>query len=137
MSNIEKVISECFEEALLKIPFVDKEIFYSIFEKEYNINANEIANNYEVVHQVLRDIFGARHFVVERAMVRILHDKSKQGIYAEDEEIPAFMKIVESYFEESTGLMVQYRAQLVLAELAVENAKRKLRKTEGGKAKEE
>ena len=65
MSNIDKAISKCFDEALSAFPFIDKTKFYSTLEKEYHLKSKDIACNYEVVHQALKDIYGTKHFAVE------------------------------------------------------------------------
>ncbi len=61
--------------------------------------------------------------MIERQIIRVLHKRSIHKIYRETEEIPAFAKIVKSYFEE-----VDHNVEESKRRIAMNTVKLELRK---------
>jgi hypothetical protein len=100
MKNSEKVILESVDEALSSINFVKKEEFYHTLKTDYQLDTADIPKKYDIFRKALADKYGINHHLIERKIVKVLHNHSKSGVYDQSQEIPAFTVMVESYVAE-------------------------------------
>ncbi len=111
-NDVRKVILESVDAALSLVDYVDKEEFYRILETKYGLRVEDIPVKYDFFHKALSETYGIRHFAVERKILRVLHERSKTGVYDEAHEIPAFAVLVESYIAEVDQTVTKNKAQI-------------------------
>lgn len=109
---MKKVIAESIDTALESFDYVDREKFYHILGTKYGLKVEDIPDRYELFHSVLSEMFGIKHYAVERKIVAILHGRSKTGVYDEAHEIPAFAILIESYVAEVDQQVLNNKAQI-------------------------
>jgi hypothetical protein len=97
LDNVSLIILEVADSALSKIEVSDKARFYQYLNIAYNLKPEEIADNFETFHKAIQQFYGSKHYTIEQIMVRTLHERSKQGLYAESFEIVAFNKMVNVF----------------------------------------
>ncbi len=112
MNKIQQAIFNSVERALSQFNWVNKEEFYRLLQQKCKVKPDNIHEQYDKVHQLLADMYGVRHFEIEREIVRTLHQSSETGEYKEVNEIPAFAVIVESYFRETRKAMAKSQAEI-------------------------
>lgn len=100
MQNVNKIIFECADAALSQFEFVDKAAFYRLLESA-GVKPEEIGLSYEVFHGALRKSVGVKHFRIERVILQILKERTKNGVYTHSDEIEAFNIITESMMKET------------------------------------
>ena len=110
--DIKKVIAESVDGPLGLVDFVDKEKFYRTLEAKYGLKVEDIPVKYELFHNVLSEMFGLKHYAVERKIVEVLHRRSKMRVYDETREIPAFVVVVKSYMSEVDQKVSENEAQI-------------------------
>ena len=98
---MEKIIFECADSALSRCEFLNKQKFYQNLETSYGVKPQNIGSNYEVFHTALKNRLGVNHYIVERVMLRIMKERTKNKVYAQNDEITAFMTISAVYLKES------------------------------------
>lgn len=104
---VKKEIKESIDTALSSFDYVDKSVFYDTLKAQYGLKQEDIPENYDLFHEALSEIYGLKHYSIERKIISVLHTRSKGGSYAEANEIPAFVIIVESYFKETKELLAK------------------------------
>jgi hypothetical protein len=122
--GIRKVILESIDTALGLIDYVDKQKFYSTLEAKYGLKVEDIPVKYELFHHALSETFGLKHFALERKIVKVLHERSKTGVYDEAREIPAFAVLAESYMTEVDQTVLKSKAQIEKNLKALEKIKK-------------
>ena len=100
MSKADQEIIECVDKALSSSG-CDKASFYSTLKSKYGVEREEIAKKFEKVHLALRETFGAKHYAIDRQIVRLLHNGVKNGIYNQLDEIEAHTKVTEVFMAEA------------------------------------
>ena len=101
MESFEKIIFECVDSALSQCEFLNKQKFYQLLEISYNVKPENIGSNYEIFHTALRNCLGIDHYKVERKILRIMKQRTEDGIYSRTDEIAAFSHITSIYLKES------------------------------------
>ena len=86
--------------------------FIVIFEEKYGLKIEDIPVKYELFHSLLSETFGVKHYAIERKIVKVLHERSKTGVYDEAFEIPAFAVLVNSYMAEVDQTVSKSKAQI-------------------------
>ena len=117
MSEADKAIIECVEKALSSSG-CDKTSFYSTLETQYGVKREEIAEKFEKVHSALRETYGAKHFAIDRQIVRALHSGVKNGSYSHLDEIEAHAKVTKVLMAESEMGITTSNAQVALVRYA-------------------
>ncbi len=100
---IKKMIVEVVDLSLSSVS-KKRDSFYRTLKKEYNLKRGDIPEHYSIFHEALRNFFDFDHYVIEREMVRILHERTMMGLYDRQQEITVFGMILESYLYESKRL---------------------------------
>ncbi len=109
MSQVDKIIFECVDYSLSSFEFVDKKVFYQYLEQNYKIDSGHFAENFEVVHKALKEIYGVHHYQIERVIIRILNKRSKEGLYERQEEISAFGVMMSVFIAETEKNLARNR----------------------------
>jgi hypothetical protein len=81
METVERIIFECVDTVLSQLEFINKESFYASLESTYGVQPENIGSNYEKFHSALEDQVGAKRYSVERAILRVLKERTKKGLY--------------------------------------------------------
>ena len=110
MQAVDKIIIECADSALSQCGFLDKTKFYQTLETSYGIKLEEIGSNYESFHACLQSSLGIKHYAVERMLLRIMKERTDNGIYSRVDEISAFSIITNVYLKESEANLERSRA---------------------------
>lgn len=100
MEDITSIISQCVDLTLSQLEFVDKPALYHFLEEYYGIKPNEIGNNFNVFHDIIKQLFGVNHYKIERLMIKVLHAKTTNGTYNHSSEITAFASISNVFMED-------------------------------------
>ncbi len=130
MDRVEQVIIDTIDTALSLFDFVDKDDFYLTLEMKYGLKPVDIPTNYDTFHKLLIETYGVKHFMIERQITRVLHKRSVHKIYRESEEIPAFAKIVKSYFEEVDHNFEESKRQIAVNTVKLNRVKKLSEKKE-------
>lgn len=107
--TINRIVLETVDAALAECDFADKETFYQFLEVAYSLKPEDFADNFEQVHEALQRLYGANHYRIEQMMIRILHERSRQGIYPRDFEIVVFGRMVNVFSAEMQANMDERR----------------------------
>ncbi len=110
--GVRKVIVESVDAALGSFDYVDKGKLYRTLETKYGLKVEDIPAKYEVFHNALSETLGIDHYAVERKIVKVLHGRSKMGVYDEAHEIPAFALLVECHLAEVDKQVSNNKAQI-------------------------
>jgi signal transduction histidine kinase len=98
---VNRIVFECLDAALSSFNFGEKNVFYDYLKRQYGLDDNSFAANFQTIHEALRAEYGLKHYRIEREMVRILHERAKKGIYERSVEISAFSCMVTVFMNES------------------------------------
>jgi len=109
LETADKIIFECVDTALSQNKFLNKEDFYRLLESSYGIEPDSIGSNYEVFHKALNDLLGINHYQVERAILRIMTQRTKDGVYTQSDEITAFSTTTTVYMKETEANILRVR----------------------------
>jgi len=112
LDKAKQAILTSVDRALSSFDFVDKEQLYSIFWRDYGLQREDIGEQYDEFHKLLIDLYGVRHFRIERQIVKELHQSSKTGEFVEVNEIPAFASLIESYFKETDQAVKENKTKM-------------------------
>ena len=110
--EVRKIIAESVDTALGSFDYINKENLYRTLETKYGLKAEDIPVKHEIFHTFLSEVLGLDHYAVERKIVKVLHERSKTGVYDEAHEISAFAVLVESYVAEVDQTVLKNNAQI-------------------------
>ncbi len=130
MDRVKQVIFESIDTALSRFDFVDKRLLYDKLVRDCSVNPEDISEKYDLFHTILAEMYGVKHFQIEREIVKVLHERSESGEYKEAHEIPAFGIIVESYFKETVESSQRFREKLRENRARIQNIKQKQKRIE-------
>jgi signal transduction histidine kinase len=118
MNNADEAILESVDEALSSSSDIDKDKFYQTLENEYNVKREEIADNFEVFHKALKEIFPTKRYAVERKMMLIFHNHAKNGTYKNHDEIIALTRLLELFMKDIELQITKNEAHFTLSAYA-------------------
>ncbi|HMK94213.1 MAG TPA: ATP-binding protein [Candidatus Limnocylindrales bacterium] len=98
--QVNRIIFECVDEALSSFDSINKTFFYQYLRQEFGVEVGT-GMNFEAIHQALKDVYGLKHYGIERKIVQILHNDAKTGKISHIDEIAAFGKMVEIFLQET------------------------------------
>ncbi len=102
METSQKIISECVDAALSKSELIEKTAFYKLLKESYGIDApKKIGSSFGSFHEILKQQTGPKHYEIERQILRILKDRTRDGIYGKIEEIAAFNTITNALIKDT------------------------------------
>jgi len=96
-----QIIYECLDAALSSFESIDKETFYKLLREKYKVDFNKFADQFEAVHEGLKDCFGINHFKIERVTIQILNQGARTGKYDRYTEVGAFGRMVNVFMAET------------------------------------
>ncbi len=99
MSNVDDIILQCVEVALADVP--NKNDFFLILQRKYRLDLSHLSETFITFHLALKEVFGTGHYQIERDIIRILHERSKQGYYRFSDEVVAFSIILKVILADS------------------------------------
>jgi signal transduction histidine kinase len=73
---------------------------YHFLEEYYGITPKEIGDNFNIFHEIIKQLFGVNHYKIERLMIKVLHAKTASGTYSHSSEIAAFTSISNVFMED-------------------------------------
>lgn len=103
---------ECIDIALDRLDFVDKASFYVVLSTKYNFSFDNISNNLKTFHQALIETYGIKHYAIDRAIIKTLHERTINGYYKLTDEVEVFVQFVKTFVEESDAIVRQVREYL-------------------------
>ena len=109
MEDVGRIISECVDEALSVSGLIDKETFYSFLKQQHGLEREMIGCNFEVFHNVIKELLGSKHYRIEQLTIRVLHDRTKQGVYSKKDELIAFDKLVNIFIRDANESILLVR----------------------------
>jgi signal transduction histidine kinase len=136
LSASNKIIFECLDEALSNFEFVDKKVFYTYLADNYKVDYSRFADKFEIVHTVLKELYGVNHYRIERAVIRILNDRVRKGLYQRTDEVSAFGSMVNVFMAETQKNIARNKQLAILSsytkalEAQVKDANEKLKTAE-------
>lgn len=138
MDEVCSIISECVDAALSASNIIDKDTFYSFLKQQHAIEKENIGEQFEAFHKILKEILGSKHYRIEQLTVRTLHERTKQGIYSKNAELIAFDRIVNIFIKDAEESISIARKKKILEvtkyienlEKTVKEAQAKLRDAE-------
>ena len=101
LEAVDRIIFECVDATFSRYRFIRKEGFYQLLESSYGINPEHLSSNYDAFHQALKKQLGSNCFKVERKILRILKERTKEGIYNHTDEIEAFNIITNAIIKDT------------------------------------
>jgi signal transduction histidine kinase len=101
VSSINKIVYECVDEALSSIDSIGKQTFYDYLNKQYKVDFEKFADNFESIHEALRTFYGITHYRIERIIIRTLNDRARTGVYERSDEVTAFGIVVNVFMKET------------------------------------
>ena len=117
MNKADIAIVQCADEAL-SASGIDKDAFYNVLLDKYGVKKEEIGEKFEGFHFALREVFGPKHFAIERQLIRTLKELTKNGTYQLFEEIEARARISEVLFSETETEQILSPAQVNMVDYA-------------------
>jgi len=108
LEKINKVISDCIDVALSSFSFVDKRVFYQYLNQTVGYQSG-ISDNFESFHEALKNVYGRRHYLIDRKIVQVLHQRAKAGTYSHTDEIAAFSRIIDIFLKETEENLARRR----------------------------
>ncbi len=78
----------------------------------------EIAEKFETVHTALKNLFGRKHYAIERDIIQLLHDRQRRGVLSTYDEIQASVKVIEAFLSESEMELTASTGSLALLSFA-------------------
>lgn len=113
-----RIVYECLDAAFSRFDFVDKKTFYDLLTQKYHVESDKFADNFEVVHQALKDVFGVNHYKIEREVIHILNDRAKDGTYDRYIEVSAFGRMVNVFMKETESNIKRNKSLAVMTNYA-------------------
>lgn len=110
LGDTNRIISECLDEALSSVGFVDKSIFNQLL-RQHDISEDSLGEKFESVHEALKNFYGNNHIQIDRLIVKILHQRAKIGEYSQSDEVSAFGRIIEVFLKETEETLEKHRRQ--------------------------
>lgn len=96
-----EIVYECVDTALSSFESIDKQTFYQLLRDKYKVSFDRFADEFESIHEALRDCFGVNHYKIERAIIQILNEGAKTGKFDRYTEVQAFGRIVNVFMVET------------------------------------
>lgn len=56
---------------------------------------------FDTFHLALKEVYGLNHYQIERALLRTLHERTKQGYYKQTDEVDAYYAVTQVIIAES------------------------------------
>ncbi|HMK95891.1 MAG TPA: histidine kinase dimerization/phospho-acceptor domain-containing protein, partial [Candidatus Limnocylindrales bacterium] len=109
METVDRIIFECIDAAFSCYRIVHKEAFYQLLESSCGVSVEHLSSNYDTFHEALKNQLGTKHFKVERMILRILKERTKEGIYCHTDEIEAFNVITNSLIKDTNRELQEIR----------------------------
>ncbi len=127
MENVASIISQCVDSTLSQLEFIDKPALYHFLEEYYGIKSGEIGSNFDVFHEVIKQLFGVNHYKIERLMIKVLHAKTVNGTYSHSSEIAAFA-FISNVFMDDIKERIERNKELTDSRLYAKHLEDKVRK---------
>ena len=99
--EVNRIIFECVDEALVTSALVEKETFYAFLKERHSLQGESIGENFAAFHEVMKSILGAKHYKIEQLVIKILHERTKQGTYSRADELLAFDRLVNIFIKDA------------------------------------
>jgi signal transduction histidine kinase len=95
-----KILFDCVNKALNQFDPDGKQVFYHVLEESYGMKPTEIAGNFELFHQVLKNYYGVKHFRIQTLIIRKMQENKALGLYEKVDERSAFILAVSVFGKE-------------------------------------
>jgi signal transduction histidine kinase len=106
------IIADCINLALSQVDFVDKDALLACLEKTYEIKIQDIGDNFEAFHELIKKLYGVRHHKIERVLIQALRDQTIRGKYGHSIEVDAFVRMTR-VFSRDIEQNVEIRQELL------------------------
>ena len=138
MKEVDRIISDCVDTALSASGVIDVDSFYVFLKQQHDIDRETIGSNFQVFHDVLKQLLGSKHYRIEQLAIRTLHERTKHGTYTKNDELMAFDRLVNTFIKDADESIKAVRDHDYLEisnyvqklEATVKQAQAKLRETE-------
>jgi len=120
----DRLILQCVDFALSSLDFADNKSFYQLLEKS-GIRNKEISSNFEAFHQIIKQLFGANHYQIERLMIKFLHEQAPAS-FKHSTQIEAFF-LMTNVFSEDIKESIERNKELANSESHVKYLEEKVK----------